>query len=134
MKKIFLPLSILFVLSGCVDQSQNQSGLEEQNIQIVEEEQKNQNYVDIKYRDDDVDIADKKFEALDTSKSSFVRGAWYDDGNDYMVINLNGVYYHYCGMPDSTWLNFKKADSFGGHYKKYIKGNYDCRENYVPNY
>ena len=63
-----------------------------------------------------------------------VRGAWYDDENQYMVINLNGTYYHYCGMPESVWNTYEKANSFGSSYNAYIKGNYDCRDNYVPQY
>jgi len=92
------------------------------------------NYVDVKYREEPVDIADQEFEELDTSKSSFIRGAWYDEDNDYMIINLDGTYYQYCGMLNRTWASFKTADSFGSHYNKYIKGEYDCRLNKVPNY
>ncbi|MBT3705074.1 KTSC domain-containing protein [Candidatus Peregrinibacteria bacterium] len=51
-----------------------------------------------------------------------------------MVINLNGTYYHYCGMPSSAWSSFERADSFGTYYNKYIEGDYDCRYNYVPTY
>lgn len=35
-------------------------------------------YVDIKYRDTPVDIAATRFEYMDTTGSSFIRGAWYD--------------------------------------------------------
>ena len=56
-------------------------------------------YIWIKYRQTQVDIADLRFEYLDTSRSSFVRGAWYDENNSYMIIGLAGTYYHYCRMP-----------------------------------
>lgn len=89
-------------------------------------------YVSVKYRSDPVDIS--SFEHLDTSKSSWVRGAWYDSGNKYMIINLSGTNYHYCSMPNSVWRNFKSASSFGSHYNGYIKGNYDCRVYPIPEY
>ena len=37
----------------------------------------------VKYRDTPVCL--DEFEYQDTSKSSFVRGAWYDASNDYML-------------------------------------------------
>ena len=88
----------------------------------------------VKYRRDRVDINHPRWEYLNTSKSSWVRGAWYDDDNDYMIINLSGTYYHYCSLPQSTWNSFKRASSFGSYYNAYIKGDYDCRRNYVPDY
>jgi hypothetical protein len=32
----------------------------------------------VKYRQTPVDVADPRFEYLDTSRSSFITGAWYD--------------------------------------------------------
>lgn len=91
-------------------------------------------YVEIKYRNDPVDIAHSRWEYLDTSRSSFIGGAWYDERESYMIIELSDIKYHYCGMPRSTWEKFKSAESFGSDYNSYIKGNYDCRENPIPNY
>lgn len=91
-------------------------------------------YVDVEYRDDDVNVGSSNFEYLNTSGSSLVDGAWYDGSNDYMVIRLNGTYYHYCGLSDFVWDDFSSASSFGNYYSSYIKGNYDCRYNYVPSY
>ena len=81
-----------------------------------------------------VDVGHPRFEYLNTSKSSFVRGAWYDEENDYMVINLSGTYYHYCSFPQLTWNSFSSASSFGSFYSSSIKGNYDCRIYPVPQY
>lgn len=92
------------------------------------------NFVIIKYRSNKVDIVDPRFETVDTSESSFVRGAWYDAGNSYMVINLSGTYYHYCGMPSGIWEGFKGAGSFGSYYNSVINGRFDCRYNPVPEY
>ena len=91
-------------------------------------------YVDIKYREDSVDISEPRWEYLDTSRSSFIGGAWYDDEEDYMIIELSGIKYHYCSMPESTWRRFKSAESFGSDYNSYIRGEFDCRENPFPSY
>ena len=88
----------------------------------------------VKYRQTPVNVADPRFEYLDTSRSSFVTGAWYDGSNSYMVIGLRGTYYHYCRMPRNAWNSFSAADSFGRHYNTFIKGNYDCRLGGVPVY
>lgn len=90
-------------------------------------------YVKIKYRDDKVNISSSNFEQLDKSDST-VKGAWYDSGNEYMVINLGGTYYHYCGMPSSAWGDFKAGSSPYDYYQDSIKGSFDCRENPVPRY
>lgn len=47
-----------------------------------------------------------------------------------MVINLDGD----CGLLCSVWSNVKRAESFGRFYQQYIKGEYDCRQGYVPGY
>ncbi len=92
------------------------------------------NNVTVKYRNTTVDITAPHFEYLDTTGSSFIRGAWYDQGNRYLVINLDGTFYHYCGMPGSVWSGFKRAESFGTYYHQNIKGKYDCRQGNVPQY
>lgn len=93
----------------------------------------NSGYVQIKYRDDKVNIASNNFVALNRSDTT-VKGAWYDSSNEYMVIKLNSTYYHYCGMPSSAWRNFSSANSLYSAYQDGIKGNFDCRANPVPRY
>jgi hypothetical protein len=92
------------------------------------------NFVHVKYLAAPVDIAHPRFEKLDTSRSSFVVGAWYDDESDYMIINLGSIFYHYCRMPESAWAAFRTAESFGKHYSSLIKGEFDCRQGGVPQY
>jgi hypothetical protein len=89
----------------------------------------------VKYRSaNPVDVSHPRFEYLDTSRSSLVTGAWYDASNEYMIIGLRGVYYHYCRMPQPAWSAFRGAKSFGRHYRARIKGNFDCRLGGVPDY
>lgn len=89
--------------------------------------------ITVKYRNGTVDLNSGDFEYFPTS-SSFVNGLWYDQSNQYMIILLNSTYYHYCGLPLSEWRSFKSSDSFGTYYNQRIKGNYDCRQGYVPSY
>jgi hypothetical protein len=88
----------------------------------------------IKYRETPVNVADPRFEYLDTSRSSFITAAWYDSSSSYMVTGLRGTYYHYCRMPKNAWNAFRAADSLGRHYNAFIKGNFDCRLGGVPPY
>ncbi len=98
------------------------------------EPNRSQYFVRVKYRQTPVNVASPRFEYLDTSRSSFITGAWYDKGNAYMVIGLRGTHYHYCWMPKDVWDSFRTADSFGRHYNAFIKGRYDCRLGGVPEY
>ena len=90
--------------------------------------------VKVKYRKTPVDLGHPRFAFKDTSKSSYVRGAWYDGANRYMVIRLKATYYHFCRMPSRSWSQFKAAPSHGRHFSNHIKGHYDCRQGGVPSY
>jgi hypothetical protein len=89
--------------------------------------------VKVRYRDDKVDISASNFDPLNKSDST-VKGAWYDNGNEYMVIKLGGAYYHYCGMSSSTWSEFKTTSFPYIFYQDNVKGDFDCRVNPVPRY
>ena len=135
MKKITIYKTIFVILisllfTGC----NSQPAIKEKDYESTSQEIKRASkVVRVKYRNTSVDRASGDFEYLPTS-SSFVNGAWYDQSNKYMIIKLMDTYYHYCGLPTTTWSSFKKASSFGTYYNSYIKGNYDCRQGYVPNY
>jgi hypothetical protein len=56
-----------------------------------------------------------------------------------MLINLKGVYYHYCELPAATYDAFMVASSMGRFYNRNIKGTgsdgpFDCRTHKVPSY
>ena len=89
--------------------------------------------IKVKYRPTPVDIDNAKFTCANTD-SSLVYGACYDKSNKYMLINLKGTWYHYCGMPSHAWRSFTGAESLGRHYGKRIRGNWDCRVGFVPEY
>ena len=114
---------VLLLIVGCASSNSGES-----------QEQWPPKYVTVKHRPEPVDIAAPYFESLGRTDSSVVNGAWFDSGNQYLVINLQGTVYHYCGIGSSIWNSLKSADSMGSYFGDYIKGNFDCRVFPVPVY
>jgi hypothetical protein len=59
--------------------------------------------------------------------SSLVQRICYDARNSYMLIDLNGTFYHYCRIDQGTVNGLLTADSKGRFYNTSIKGRFDCR-------
>ena len=87
--------------------------------------------VDVKYRGT-VNLA--PFVCTDVQRSSFIKRVCYDKPHLYMLINLNGIYYHYCAIDAATVASLMSADSMGRSYNAAIKGRFDCRVNRGPDY
>jgi hypothetical protein len=85
----------------------------------------------VKYRGE-VDL--KYFDCNEITRSSFIERVCYDPQNEYMLISLNGTFYHYCEIDDGTVSSLLDAPSMGRFYNANIKGNFDCRVNRVPEY
>jgi hypothetical protein len=83
----------------------------------------------VKYRGE-VDLA--PFTCSTVTRSSFVKRVCYDERQNYMLISLNGTYYHYCEIDSGTVANLMSADSMGRYYNATIKGHFDCRVNRMP--
>jgi hypothetical protein len=83
----------------------------------------------VKYRGE-VDL--KPFQCTDIARSSFIRRVCYDARNDYMLISLNGTFYHYCEIDSGTVTALLNAPSMGRFYNTNIKGNFDCRVHQAP--
>jgi hypothetical protein len=87
--------------------------------------------VEVKYRGR-VDL--KPFQCRDVSRSSFINRVCYDAANQYMLISLNGTYYHYCETGLAIVSNLLNAESMGRYFNSSIKGRFDCRVFRVPKY
>ena len=87
--------------------------------------------VTVKYRGP-VSLAPFKCDAI--TRSSFIERVCYDAANSYMLIDLNGTWYHYCEIDASSVSNLMAADSMGRFYNQSIKGRFDCRTHRVPSY
>jgi len=87
--------------------------------------------VNVKYRGI-VDLAPFKCESI--TRSSLVNRVCYDSREHYMIINLQGTYYHYCEIDSGTVSQLLQAESMGRYNNQSIKGRFDCRTNRVPAY
>ncbi len=87
--------------------------------------------VNVKYRGP-VDLKTFTCEAI--ARSSLVKRVCYDQREQYMIINLQGTYYHYCEIDARTVTALFGASSMGRYYNAAIKGNFDCRTRRVPAY
>jgi hypothetical protein len=87
--------------------------------------------VHVKYHGE-VDL--KSFDCTDITRSGFINRVCYDQRNKYMLISLNGTFYHYCQIDAGTVSSLLNAPSMGRFYNSSIKGNFDCRMNRVPEY
>lgn len=90
----------------------------------------------VKYRGG-VELA--PFECQDITRSSFIRRICYDADNQYMLISLNGTYYHYCAVGSVVLGALLNAPSIGKLYNSRIRGSgsdgpFDCRTHRVPEY
>lgn len=87
--------------------------------------------VNVKYRGA-VDLA--PFQCESVNRSSLVTRVCYDRKEQYMVIGLQGTYYHYCEIDAGTAAALRSAESMGRFYNSNIKGRFDCRSRRVPTY
>src|SRR5260370_38475474 len=85
----------------------------------------------VKYRGE-VDL--KFFDCNDIARSSFIQRVCYDRRNSYMLISLNGTFYHYCGIDGGTVSSLLTAPSMGRVYNASIKGFFDYRVQPRPTY
>lgn len=87
--------------------------------------------VTVKYRGE-VDL--KPFRCETIYQSSAVKRLCYDAKEGYVVVNLNGTYYHHCEVPAHVVLSWRASNSMGQFYNQKVKGHFDCRVKRVPAY
>lgn len=88
--------------------------------------------VSVKYRGN-VDLA--PFKCDDVGRSSFIHRVCYEAVERYMIILLQGTYYHYCEIDQATVTALMKAPSMGKYYNSHIRGDpFDCRTHRAPGY
>jgi hypothetical protein len=85
----------------------------------------------VKYRGE-VDLAPFQCQTID--RSSVVNRLCFDPANAYVIVNLTGTYYHYCGVPAGTVRAWLSAPSMGKFFNQHIKGRFDCRVTPPPQY
>lgn len=58
--------------------------------------------------------------------SSLVQRVCYNDSMRYMLLDLNGTYYHFCGVNNGIVNALLNADSKGRFFNATIKGRFNC--------
>lgn len=74
----------------------------------------------------------KYTDEADVSDSSWISSAKYfscDRLMGFFIIKTDNKTYIHKDMPYKVWKNFKKADSKGSFYSKFIRGNYQLKLN-----
>jgi hypothetical protein len=74
------------------------------------------------------------FECEWITRSSLVTRLCYDHDQQYLVVNLNGTYYHYCAIPPRVVDAWRSAESMGRFFNQQVKGRFDCRVSPPPDY
>ena len=77
-----------------------------------------------------VDVS--KFDCQQSPQSSLVWRTCYSQRDHYLVVNLKGVYYHYCRMPPAVVREWRGSASLGRYYLENVKGAFDCRQGGIP--
>ncbi|MEH2525958.1 MULTISPECIES: KTSC domain-containing protein [unclassified Bradyrhizobium] len=83
----------------------------------------------------------KAFNCQDVTRSSIIARVCYDDANQYMLVQRNGIYDHYCELPEAARDALLNAPSMGQYFIANIKGAgrdgngpHDCRTRKVSSY
>lgn len=94
------------------------------------------NCIAIRFTEDCVVLDERRFQYLDTRVSSFLRGAWYDPDEEYLIIRIRNTHYHYCGVEEHVWERFINCASFGTCYNDLFarKVEHSCLFNPTPTY
>jgi KTSC domain len=80
-----------------------------------------------------------QFQCTDLTRSSFVERVCYAESKRYMIIKLQGTYYHYCQIGPATVAELLAAPSIGRYYNANIKSAatnraFDCRDHPIPSF
>jgi hypothetical protein len=80
----------------------------------------------------EVDLAPFRCETI--ARSENVKRICYDAREEYVLVSLKGIWYHFCGVPADKVQEWKKARSKGNYYNDNIRVNYDCSIKSAPAY
>jgi hypothetical protein len=61
-------------------------------------------------------------------RSQNVKRLCYDEREQYVLVSLKGIWYHFCSVPAATVTAWKKASSKGRYYNDNVRGNFECQE------
>ena len=80
----------------------------------------------------ELDLAPFRCETI--ARSPNVKRICYDEAQLYALVSLNGIWYHYCGVPASTMVAWRKAREKGRFYNDSVRGHFECTGASMPMY
>ena len=80
----------------------------------------------------EVQLAPFKCETV--ARSANVKRICYDEPNEYLLVSLNGIWYHFCGVKPATVRAWKQSSSKGRYYNDSVRDNFDCTVVPPPSY
>ena len=75
-------------------------------------------------------VGGDSWEVISTPESTAFSVISYSKGDTVLRVQFrdSGAWYRYYNFEPAMWEQFKKADSKGGYFNKYIKGNYEYKK------
>ncbi len=95
--------------------------------------------IDVRNREDQVDIRHPSFEILGTRRRSrssddVAVHAWYDSSSRYLIVRTGSVADQYCAVPVAVWNDLQSASSAIDYYVERIEGKFSCEGLVLPTY
>lgn len=77
-----------------------------------------------------ITVSGDNWEVISTPGSTAFSVISYNRGDRVLRVQFreSGAWYRYYDFEPAMWEQFKKADSMGGYFNKYIKGNYEYQK------
>lgn len=80
----------------------------------------------------EVDLAPFRCESY--SRDPNVRRLCYDESEQYALVSIRGIWYHYCDVPTSTVSAWRRARAKGRYYNDHIRSGFECTGASMPMY
>ncbi len=111
---------LLLICTGCTDESTSETQSPSSDYMSDAELDESGDYaVEVDYND-----------LLEYVDSTCFESVGYDDNEEVLYVRFldSGSVYAYYGVPYYEYDELVNADSIGGYYNDYIKGQYDCEQ------
>lgn len=80
----------------------------------------------------EVDLAPFRCESY--SRDPNVRRLCYDERQQYALVSIRGIWYHYCSITPTTISAWRRSSAKGRYYNDSIRNHYECTGANMPMY
>ena len=135
-KRLINILCILLLIVSLTACSSNQSASVSYNSSSYDEDVYTDWYDEVDYTDptsyNSLDEVVENADYFSTPNSTAFSIVGYNYAWELLIVEFRttGSCYLYYDVPEDVWEEFLYADSLGGYYNEYIKGDYDCEQYY----